>query len=92
MLAVNQDDAAHSVAVWANQGSRLRVANTVDVASGEVGELGTMPWKEAVYRVTVHVDGELALAREFHSSERFNLLDVFVAENGTVELHRGVAA
>jgi hypothetical protein len=88
MLAVNQDDSAHSVAVWANQGNRLQVAETVEVGSREVAELGTMPWREDVYRVTVHVDDELVLAREFRSSEWFNQLDVFIAEDGTVELRR----
>ncbi|SFR67264.1 hypothetical protein [Halogeometricum limi] len=92
MLAVNEDDSTHSVTVWANQGRRLRVANTVDVASKELEQLGEMPWKTGVYRVTVRVDDELVLAEEFHSEEWFNQLDVFIANDGTVELHRGKAA
>lgn len=92
MLAVNEDDSAHSVTVWANQGTRLRVANTVDVASEEVENLGEMPWKEGIYRVTVRVDDEHVVAREFHSKEWFNQLDVFIASDGSVELHRGKAA
>lgn len=92
MLAVNEDDSAHSVTVWANQGTRLRVANTVDVASEEVEKLGEMPWKEGIYRVTVRVDDEHVVAREFHSKEWFNQLDVFIASDGSVELHRGKAA
>ena len=92
MLAVNEDDSTHSVTVWANQGTRLRVANTVNVANKKVETLGKMPWKKGVYRVTVHVDDELVLAREFHSKEWFNQLDVFIANDGAVELHRGKAA
>lgn len=92
MLAVNEDDSAHSVTVWANQGTRLRVANTVNVGSKEVEKLGKMPWKKGIYRVTVRVDDEHVLARRFLSKEWFNQLNVFIASDGSVELHRGKAA
>jgi len=96
MLAVNQDSTAHSVTVWAIQGEKLEVANTVEVASKDVEELGQMPpdrgTNELRYRVTVHVDDELAIAREFQSEGGFNQLDVFIAEDGSVRLTRGTAA
>jgi hypothetical protein len=42
--------------------------------------------------VTVQVDAEPVLAREFQSEEWFNQLDVFIAADGSVELNRGRAA
>jgi len=92
MLAVNQDDASHTVTVWAVQGERLAVANTVDVASEKTAELGRMPWKQGEYRVTVQVDGDVVIAREFQSEEWFNMIDVFIDADGAVELNRGRAA
>lgn len=92
MLAVNEDDTSHTVTVWLVQGDSLAVANTVTVASGEVEELGETAWKSGRYRVTVQIDGEVVLAREFDSEEWFNQLDVFVAADGSVELNRGRAA
>lgn len=96
MLAVNQDNTAHSVTVWAVQGENLEVANTVEIASKDVEELGQMPPdrenSERWYRVTVHVDDELVIAQEFQSEEGFNQLDVFIAEDGSIQLNRGTAA
>jgi len=92
MLAVNQDDSSHRVTLWVVRGERLAVANTVEVASGAVEELGRIPWKRGRYRVTAQVDGAPVLAREFRSEEWFNQLDVFIADDGSVELNRGRAA
>jgi len=92
MLAVNEDDATHSVTMWVVRGERLLVANTVEVAAGAVEEVGETPWKRGRYRVTVRLDGEPVIAREFRSEEWFNQLDVFVAADGSVELNRGRAA
>lgn len=91
MLAVNQHDAPHSVTVWAVQGEKLAAANTVEVASKDHAELGQMPWQSGHYRITVQVDGDVLLARQFRSEERFNQLDVFIASDGSVELNRGRA-
>lgn len=92
MLAVNQHDTSHSVTVWTVREKKLVVANTVEVASKDVEELGQLPWKSGRYRVTVQVDGEPVLAREFRSEDWFNQLDVFIASDGSVELNRGRAA
>lgn len=92
MLAVNQDDVAHSVTVWAVQRDKLRVANTISVPGNEHAELGEMPWRRGRYRVTVQVDGTVVLAREFESEEWFNQLDVVIPRDGRVELNRGRAA
>ncbi len=92
MLAVNQDTVAHSVTVWAIQRSKLTVASTVDVASNDHAELGEMSWKSGRYRVTVQVDDSIVLAREFESDAWFNQLDVFLGNDGSVELNRGQAA
>jgi hypothetical protein len=92
MLAVNQDDSAHSVTAWVVRGERLVVADAVEVASGAVEEIGETPWRSGRYRVTVQVDGVPVLAREFRSEEWFNQLDVFIAADGSVELNRGRAA
>lgn len=92
MLAVNQDDASHMVTVWAIQREKLTVANTVEVASKENVQLGQMPWKSGQYRVTVQVDDDVVFAKEFQSEDWFNQLDVFIASDGSVELHRGRAA
>ncbi|AUV83480.1 hypothetical protein C2R22_19045 [Salinigranum rubrum] len=95
MLAVNEHDVSHTVTVWVVRGERLRVAETVDVAAGEferVADLSPDGGSGDPYRVTVQVDGEVALAREFRPETWFNQLDVFVAGDGTVELNRGQAA
>lgn len=92
MLAVNQDDASHTVTVWTVQRETLRVANTVDVESASVAELGQLPWRSGRYRVTVQVDDETVIAREFRSDEWFNQLDVVVDSDGSVELNRARAA
>jgi len=92
MLAVNEDDTAHSVTMWVVRGERLLVANTVEVASGAVEEIGETPWRSGRYRVSVQVDGDPVIAREFRSEEWFNQLDVFVTEGGSVELDHGRAA
>ena len=92
MLAVNQDDSAHSVTAWVVREERLVVASTVEVASGAVERIGETPWRSGRYRVTVQVDGEPVFAREFRSEEWFNQLDVVVAEDGSVDLNRGRAA
>ncbi|WP_435075874.1 hypothetical protein [Halorubrum sp. HHNYT27] len=92
MLAVNQDGASHAVTVWAVRNEKLTVANTVEVASEEVAQLGQMAWKSGQYRVTVQVDGDVVLANEFRSEDWFNQLDVFIGEDGSVELNRGRAA
>jgi len=92
MLAVNQDDTSHTVTAWVARGERLVVANTVEVASKSVEEIGGTPWKRGRYRVTVQVDGNPMLAEEFRSEEWFNQLDVFLADDGSVELNRGRAA
>jgi hypothetical protein len=92
MLAVNRDGTAHTVTVWVIQGDALGVANTVEVASEGTGEIGEMAWERGRYRVTVQVDGTVALAEEFRSEEWFNALDVVVASGGAVELNRGRAA
>jgi Fe-S cluster biosynthesis and repair protein YggX len=91
MLAVNQDDTSHSVTVWAVRGKRLAVENTVEVAGKDFEELGQMSWEAAQYRVTVFVDEEVSLANEFHSEQWFNQLDVFIADDGSVELNRARA-
>ena len=91
-LAVNQDDPSHRVTLWVVRGERLAVANTVEVASEAVERIGETPWRSGRYRVTVQVDGEPVLAREFQSEEWFNQLDVFIADDGSVELNRGRAA
>ena len=92
MLAVNQDDTSHVVTVWAVRHEELTVANTVDVASEEVAQLGEMAWKSGQYRVTVQVDGDVVLADEFRSEDWFNQLDVFIDEDSTVELDKARAA
>lgn len=92
MLAVNQDDASHMVTVWVIQRETLAVANTVEVASKETAHLGRMAWKSGLYRITVQVDDDTVLVREFRSEEWFNQLDVFIASDGSVELTRGRAA
>ncbi|AZH25434.1 hypothetical protein [Haloplanus aerogenes] len=92
MLAVNQDDTAHTVTLWVANNDRLRVANTVEVAAGEVAELGTTPWRRGRYRVTVRLDGEPVIATAFQSTEWFNQLDVVIDADGSVELNRGRAA
>jgi hypothetical protein len=92
MLAVNQDSVSHTVTVWTVQKEKLAVASTVDVASKETTQLGQMPWKSGQYRVTVQVDNDRVLAKEFRSDEWFNQLDVFIDSDGTVELNRGRAA
>ncbi len=95
MLAVNEHDVSHTVTVWVVRGERLRVAASVEVASGGVERLGELSPDDGSgdpYRVTVLVDGEVALAREFRPETWFNQLDVFIAEDGTVELTRGQAA
>jgi hypothetical protein len=92
MLAVNEDDTAHSVTMWVVRGERLLVANTVEVASEAVEEIGETPWRSGRYRVSVQVDGDPVIAREFRSEEWFNQLDVFVTEGGSVELDHGRAA
>lgn len=91
MLAVNQDDTAHVVTVWAIQGSDLVVANSVEVARKAHAELGEMPWESGRYRVTVQVDKTVVLAREFESESWFNQLDVVIGGDGDVELVRGRA-
>jgi hypothetical protein len=92
MLAVNQDDTSHVVTVWAVRHEKLTVANTVEVSSEEVAQLGEMAWKDGQYRVTVQVDGDVVLANEFRSEDWFNQLDVFIDEDGTVELDKARAA
>jgi len=68
------------------------VANAVDVAGGDVTELGEAPWRRGRYRVRVRVDGEPVVARSFESAEWFNQLDVVSDADGSVELTRGRAA
>jgi len=92
MLAVNQDDTAHTVTVWLAHDDRLRVANTVEVAPGDVAELGTTPWRRGRYRVTVRLDGDPVIATAFQSTEWFNQLDVVIDGDGSAELNRGRAA
>lgn len=92
MLAVNQDSVSHTVTVWTVQKEKLAVASTVDVANKETTQIGQMPWKSGQYRVTVQVDNDRVLAKEFRSDEWFNQLDVFIDSDGTVELNRGRAA
>ena len=92
MLAVNREDVSRTVTVWITQRETLTVANTVDVASRETARIGRMPWKSGQYRVTVQVDGDVVLAKEFRSDEWFNQRDVFVDGDGSVELNRGRAA
>ena len=92
MLAVNQDESAHTVTVWTVQREQLTVANTVEVASEATAELGQMPWKSGQYRVTVQIDGDVVLAEEFRSDDWFNQLDVFIDSDGSVELNRARAA
>jgi hypothetical protein len=95
MLAVNQDDTVHRLTVWVVRGERLRVAETVDVGSGEVERLGEMSpdgGSGDPYRVTVRMDGDPVLAREFRPDRWFNQLDVVISSDGTVELNRARAA
>jgi hypothetical protein len=92
MLAVNQDEVSHMVTVWAIQREKLTVANTVKVASKETAQLGQMSWESGQYRVTVQVDSDMVLAREFCSDDWFNQLDVLIDSDGSVELNRGRAA
>ena len=95
MLAVNQDDTVHRLTVWVVRGERLRVAETVDVGSGEVERLGEMSpdgGSGDPYRVTVRMDGDPVLAREFRPDRWFNQLDVVISSDGTVELSRARAA
>lgn len=92
MLAVNQDSVSHTVTVWTVQKEKLAVASTVDVANKETTQIGQMPWKSGQYRVTVQVDNDRVLAKEFRSDEWFNQLDVFIDSDGAVELNRGRAA
>ncbi|WP_251341422.1 hypothetical protein [Haloplanus halophilus] len=91
-LAVNRDDTDHRVTVWIARDDRLVVANAVTVAAGDVAEVGEAPWRRGRYRVTVRVDGEARIAREFRATEPFNQLDAVVAADGTVALNRGLAA
>lgn len=95
MLAVNEHDASHRVTVWVVRGERLRVAETVAVAPGDVehvADLSPDGGSGDPYRVTVQVDGEVRIAREFRPETWFNQLDVFIAEDGSVELNRAAAA
>lgn len=92
MLAVNQHGSSHSVTVWAVQGKKLAVANTVEVASKDHTELGQIPWKNGRYRVTVQVDEDVVVAKEFRSENWFNQLNVLIASDGSVELTQGRAA
>lgn len=92
MLAVNKHDTSHTVTVWAIQKKRLAVANTVEVASKAHAELGQMPWKRGRYRITVQVDDDVVIAREFQSNEWFNQLDVSIDSDGSVKLNRARAA
>lgn len=95
MLAVNEHDVSHTVTVWVVRGDRLRVAETVEVDPGEferIAELSPDSGSGDPYRVTVQVDGAVRLAREFRPETWFNQLDVFIAQDGAVELNRGAAA
>jgi hypothetical protein len=92
MLAVNQDEVTHTVTVWTVQREQLTVASTVEVASESTAQLGEMPWKSGQYRITVQMDGDVVLAEEFRSEDWFNQLDVFIDNDGTVELNRARAA
>ena len=95
MLAVNEHDTAHVVTVWVVRGERLRVAETVEVAPGDVeriAELSPDGGSGDPYRVTVQVDDAVQIAREFRPETWFNQLDVFIADDGSVELNRGRAA
>jgi hypothetical protein len=95
MLAVNQDDTRHRLTVWVVRGERLHVAETVDVAPGDVERLGGMPPDDGSgvpYRVTVRMDGDPVLVREFRPDRWFNQLDVVISSDGAVELNRGRAA
>ncbi|GAB6860343.1 hypothetical protein JCM17092_04320 [Haloplanus litoreus] len=91
-LAVNRDDTDHRVTMWVARDDRLVVANTVTVGAGGVAEVGETPWRRGRYRVTVRLDGEARLAREFRATEPFNQLDAIVAADGSVALNRGLAA
>ena len=94
MLAVNEDDVSHAITVWVVRGERLRVAETVDVAAGDferVADLSPDGGSGDTYRVTVQLDGDPALVREFVPETWFNQLDVFVSSEGAVELRRAKA-
>lgn len=91
-LAVNRDDADHRVTMWVARDDRLVVANTVTVGAADVAEVGEMPWRRGRYRVTVRVDGEPRLAREFRATDPFNQLDAVVTTDRSVALNRGLAA
>lgn len=91
-LAVNRDDADHRVTMWVARDDRLVVANAVTVGAGDVATVGETPWRRGRYRVTVRVDGEARVARQFRATEPFNQLDAVVAADGSVTLNRGLAA
>jgi hypothetical protein len=95
MLAVNRDGVSHTVTVWVVRGERLRVAETVDVAPEAFERLGELPPDDGSgvpYRVTVQLDGEPVLAREFRPERWFNQLDVVIDGEGAVSMNRGRAA
>lgn len=92
MLAVNKHDAAHDVAVTVDRGGSEVAAGEVRVAADGNEELAEFRWRAGAYRVRATVDGEAAIDRTFEAEERFNVLDVVLESDGSVELNRGLAA
>lgn len=92
MLAVNKHDAPHEVAVGVDRGGGEVAAGEARVAAGGNEELAAFRWRAGAYRVRATVDGDGAVDRTFETSDRFNALDVVVETDGSVELHRGLAA
>jgi hypothetical protein len=91
-LAVNRDDASHAVTVSVVRDGRVVIDGDVEVASEDVAEVGSAPWRPGRYRVRARVDGDPALDRSFRSEEPFNQLDVVIDGDGEAELTRGLAA
>ena len=92
MLGHNKDDSSHSVTVWVVQEKTLKISNTVDIASNDFKEIGELIWQKGQYQVTVQVDGEPVLAREFQIDDHFNQLDIVISSDGSVEMNRATAA
>lgn len=92
MLGHNKTATSHSLTIWLTLESSLKVVETIDIASEDFEKISDLAWQQGTYRVTVQLDGEPVLAREFHADEHFNQLDVVIAGNQSVELNRATAA
>lgn len=92
MLAVNEHDVEHSVGVTVFRDGERLVRGEVSVSSGGNETLAEFRWRAGAYRVVATLDDEDVVDAEFESDEPFNVLDVFVASDGSVSVERGVGA